>query len=52
MNYGTNLSSSDSKMVPKIKKRSVKNCHATFEKITNISCLSLKIDDNDLIKNR
>ena len=38
-------------MASKIKKCSVKNCHNKFDKIMKISCLSLKMDDDDLFKN-
>ena len=39
-------------MASKIKKRFVKNCDATFDKKIKFNCLSLKIDDDNLFKNR
>ena len=51
MKYGTPLLSSDSEMASKIKKRFVKNCHATFDKKMKSNFLSLKIDYNDLFQN-
>ena len=41
MNDGTTSSSSDSEMAPKIKKRFVKNFHATFDKRMNFNCHAL-----------
>ena len=56
MNYGTPSSSSDSKKASKIKrilKRIlVKNCHAVFDKRMKFNCHDLKLDDDDLSKNR
>ena len=56
MNNGTPSSSSDSKKASKIKrilKRSlVKNCHAVFDKRMKFNCHALKLDDDDLSKNR
>ena len=52
MKDGTPLSSSDSEMASKIKKRFVKNCHATFDKTMKFNCISLKMDDGDQFKNR
>ena len=37
---------------PKLKKRSVKNCHATFDKKMKSNFLSLKIDYDELFNNR
>ena len=52
MNNRTLLSYSDSEMASKIKKSFVKNCHATFDKKMKLNCHALKLDDDDLFKNR
>ena len=51
MNNGIPSSSSDSEMASKIKKRFVKNCHATFDKKMKFNCRAIKLDDDDLFKN-
>ena len=47
MNNGTPLSSSDSEMVSKVKKK-----HRSTLKKMNMHCYYLKIDDDVLFKNR
>ena len=38
-------------MASRIKKRFVKNCHATFDKTMKFNCISLRMDDGDQFKN-
>ena len=56
INDGTSLSFSDSEMAFKIKrslKRSfVQSCHDTFDKKMKFNCHALKLDDDDMFKNR
>ena len=52
MNDGTTSLSSDYEMASKIKKSFVKNCHAMFYKKMKFNCLYLRLDDDDLFKNR
>ena len=52
MNNGTPLSSSDSEMASKINKTFLKNFHSAFDKKMKFNCHALKLDDDDMFKNR
>ena len=51
INNGSPSSYSDCEMGSKIKKRFLKNCHATFDKKMKFNCHALKFDDDYLFKN-